>query len=180
MDRRRTADQPYQAGPLHTYLAQDHDRLAAWLARTLDSPPGLDQGAYAHFRAGLLRHIGLEEKLLLPLVRRGGGSELALLADQLHRDHAALTALLVPPPAPELIHTIRSILEEHNVLEEESGGLYEACERLAAGNAQTLATQLQAARAVPVRPHIDTALVRKNIEVLLTARKRAVAESEGG
>ena len=50
---------------LHDFLAADHVRLDGLLtvARAGDR---IDADAYEQFRAGLLRHIGMEEKILLP------------------------------------------------------------------------------------------------------------------
>ena len=50
-----------------------------------------------HARTGLLRHIGMEEKILFPAARRLVHGEIVTsVIAQLHLDHAALTALLVP------------------------------------------------------------------------------------
>ena len=51
-------------GPIAGYLADDHARLDALLTRGTTDP-----AAYADFRRGLLRHIGMEEKILLPVAQ---------------------------------------------------------------------------------------------------------------
>lgn len=53
-------------GKIHCYLAADHDRLDALLERAISDPTNIDAAAYAQFRAGLLKHIAMEEKVLLP------------------------------------------------------------------------------------------------------------------
>ena len=53
-------------GKIHCYLAGDHDRLDALLERAMSDPAHIDAAAYAQFRAGLLKHIAMEEKVLLP------------------------------------------------------------------------------------------------------------------
>ena len=53
-------------GILTRYLAEDHDRLDALLRRALRTPGSIDPEPYAEFRAGLLRHISMEEKVMLP------------------------------------------------------------------------------------------------------------------
>ena len=60
------------SGPLTTVLAEDHRRLDALLHSATSAADHIDQAVYDQFRAGLLRHIGMEEKLLLP-----GGAALA-------------------------------------------------------------------------------------------------------
>jgi hypothetical protein len=80
---------------------------------------------YGEFRKGLLRHIGVEEKIVLPAIERLQGGRRAAVVDRLRLDHGAMVALMVPQPSPSIIATLRSILQVHNVLEEQEGGLYQ-------------------------------------------------------
>ncbi len=57
-------------GPLYQFLADDHTRLAGLLQRATAHLGEIDQAAYTEFRAGLLKHISMEEKGLLPTVQR--------------------------------------------------------------------------------------------------------------
>jgi len=57
-------------GKIHCYLAGDHDRLDALLERAMSDPANIDAAAYAQFRAGLLKHIAMEEKVLLPAAQK--------------------------------------------------------------------------------------------------------------
>jgi hypothetical protein len=142
---------------LHDLLTQDHERLDALLAAALHDDGSVDGAAYSEFRRGLLRHIGIEERILFPLLRNP-------LTERLHRDHAALSALLVPPPAPAELEQIRAILAEHNPLEEGAGGYYEQVAAL---------VDIEKVRAypqVPTAPYSDTPLLRQTIEQLLRAR----------
>ena len=139
---------------LHEYLSDDHERLDA----LLDAALGGDDDAYAEFRRGLLRHIGIEERILFPLVR-------SPLTEKLHRDHAALAALLVPPPTRAEIEQIRAILSEHNRLEEDAGGLYEQVEDLVDMN------KVEAFPQIPTAPYTDSPLLRQTIEQLLRERR---------
>jgi hemerythrin HHE cation binding domain-containing protein len=140
---------------LREFLERDHERLDRLLS---------DERGYPEFRSGLLWHIGVEEKILFPYLRRTRGE--SELLNQLHRDHAALGALLVPPPNPKIIEQIRAILIAHNPLEEGPGGLYEQVED---------ADLLEAVRAFPpvrVAPHADSEITRASIEELLRQRQR--------
>lgn len=83
------------------HLAADHQRLHALLTAAC-AGAALDRDAFARFRAGLLRHIAVEEKVLLPAARRARGGEPVARAYDLRVDHAALTSLLVPTPDVEL------------------------------------------------------------------------------
>ncbi|MEP6889972.1 MAG: hemerythrin domain-containing protein, partial [Nitrospirota bacterium] len=58
----------------------------------------VDQGTYDQFRAGLLRHIGTEEKILLPAAQRLRGGQPLPIAAKLRLDHGAIASLLMPPP----------------------------------------------------------------------------------
>lgn len=157
-------------GPLHELLQQDHARLDDLLHRAERSPGAVDLEAYESFRAGLARHIAMEERVLLPEARRLRGGEPLPIAKQLRADHAALASLLVPTPTPEVVAAIREILEEHNPLEEGPGGLYEFCESLVGDQVDSLIARLQATPAVPMAQHFDGPRVALHIESLLRAR----------
>ena len=142
-------------GPLFCFLAGDHARLDGLLRRAMTEASTIDRAAYAEFRAGLLRHISLEEKILLPAAQRWHGGDPLPMAAKLRLDHGALAALLVPTPTPAIIAAIRTVLTAHNALEEGPGGVYERCEQLAGTEADALLAQLQSAPDVPVAPHAD-------------------------
>ena len=106
-------------GKIHGYLADDHRRLDGLLDRVFSDSETIDAAAYGQFRSGLLKHIAMEEKILLPAAQqRRGGAALAVAA-KLRLDHGALTSLLVPTPTPSVVAAIRAILKLHNPLEED-------------------------------------------------------------
>src|SRR5262245_3344548 len=143
------------SGPLTTFLAGDHARLDGLLRRAIAAGGAIDRAASAEFRAGLLKHISLEEKILLPAAQRWQGGDPLPLAAKLRLDHGALAALLVPTPTPAVIGALRTVLTAHNALEEGPGGVYERCEQLAGAEADALLSQLHAAPEVPVAPYSD-------------------------
>jgi len=149
---------------LSDFLSRDHARLDALLETCMRADENWLAG-YEEFRRGLLRHISIEERVLFPELRRHRG--VTSLEQQLHRDHAALAALLVPPPSPVEIQQIASILTVHNDLEEREGGLYEMVESLAGEELTSLMSRVHAIPPVPVAPHVDTPLVRSTIEQLV-------------
>src|SRR5262245_15607748 len=112
-------------------LADDHARLDALLQRAAARPDIIEASAFAEFRSGLLKHIAMEEKILLPAAQRLRGGQPLPIAAKLRMDHGALAALLVPSPSAAIIAAIRAVLEAHNPIEEGPGGLYEQCEELA-------------------------------------------------
>jgi len=157
-------------GPIAALLTADHERLDALLRRAFATPGAIDHEAYAPFRKGLLRHIGMEEKILLPAAQRARGGEPLPSAARLRLDHGALAALLVPSPTAAIARAIRTILERHNALEEGPAGVYETCEQLAGPEAEELLTTLAAAPEVPVGRHVDSPLV---LEATRRALRRA-------
>jgi hypothetical protein len=152
-------------GPIAKLLAGDHARLETLLARAADDPI-----AYAEFRKGLLRHIGMEEKILFPTAQRAAGGRPLAAAAKLRLDHGALAALLVPTPTPPILRALRGILARHNALEEGPDGVYAACERLAGTEIAALAAALDAAPEVRVNPHVDS-------ELAMNAARRALARA---
>jgi len=94
-------------GALYQYLSDDHDRLDALLGRAVAKPGVIDMELYSEFRKDLLRHISMEEKIVLPAIARWQGGKKAAIAERLRLDHGAIVSLLVPPPTPSIILTLR-------------------------------------------------------------------------
>jgi hypothetical protein len=106
------------SGPLFCFLANDHERLNNLLQCTMTAGGMIDLAAYAEFRVGLLTHISLEGKILLPAAQRWQGGATLPMAAKLRLDHGVLATLLVPTPTPAIIAAIRTALAAHNALEE--------------------------------------------------------------
>jgi hypothetical protein len=157
-------------GPIARFLADDHVRLDGLLRRAVADPAHIDRAAYAEFRAGLLKHIGMEEKILLPAAQRARGGEPLPVAAKLRLDHGAIAALLVPTPTPAIVAALRRILTDHNRIEEDPGGLYETCDEILAAEADEIVARLRAVPDVRVNPHVDSPLV-------FNATRRAVARA---
>lgn len=132
------------------FLTADHGRLNALKSRAASDPK-----AYAAFRRGLLKHIAMEETILLPAVKRLRGAPLAL-AQQIRLGHGAMTALLTPTPTPAIRAAMRAILKVHNKLEEDNGGIYAQCEKVLGAEAPKILEALKNAPDVPLAPHTDS------------------------
>lgn len=156
------------AGSVTNFLTEDHRRLETLLQSALDSGGRLDQVTYDQFRAGLLRHIGMEEKILLSTAQRLRSGEPIPLAARLRLDHGAIAALLMPTPTAGLIATLRKILDKHNMIEEGPEGFYQTCDTLAGAESEQLLARLRAAPDLSVLPHVDTpavlGAVRRSLE----------------
>jgi hypothetical protein len=159
-------------GPLHRFFSADHRRLDGLLERSTAEPDRVDLAPFGEFRAGLLRHIGMEEKVLFVAAREARGGEPLELAARLRVDHGAIAALLVPTPTPAIVAELRSVLGPHNRREEE-GGVYDACdEALGPAGAERLAEELREFPEVPLKPYNDGPLVLKHIEENLALARR--------
>ena len=158
------------AGKIYCYLAGDHERLDALLERAVSDPENIDAAAYAQFRSGLLKHIAMEEKVLLLEAQRLRGGEALSIAPKLRLDHGALTALLVPSPTASIVAAIRAILKFHNPIEEDPGGVYDQCETLVGAEAEPILNELKNYREVKVLPHVDNPFV-------MEAARRAVSRA---
>ena len=156
-------------GPIHRFLADDHTRLGALLAQSLAGPT-IDRAAYEGFRAGLLRHIAMEEKVLFVDARARRGGERLPVTVQLHADHAALASLLVPSPTHALLSTVRDVLATHDPLEEDPGGLYDLCEQLAGDEIDNVLARMHAIPAVRISDHVDEPRIHAHIARMLAAR----------
>jgi hypothetical protein len=150
--------------PISRLLTADHARLEALLDAATARPEAIDPLPYAEFRRGLLRHIAIEEKLLLPATQAARGGAPLAVAARLHLDHGAIAALLVPSPAPAIVATLRHVLAMHNPLEEGDRGLYAECDRLLAAQAGAIVAEIEAYPEVPVSPHNDGPRVLPAVE----------------
>lgn len=151
------------SGLIGTFLARDHRRLDELLRAAGAAPDRIDSDVYDHFRAGLLRHIGMEEKLLWPALQRWRGGEPLPVAAKLRLDHGALATLLMPTPTAQILATIRRILSAHNHIEEGHDGLYALCDRLPETEIQQLWDSLQIAPTVSVMRHSDSPAVMNTL-----------------
>ncbi len=155
---------------LYDFFTKDHRRIETILEEATLDKHHLDADRYHQFRVGLLTHIKMEEKILFPAAQKGNGGELLPLQSKLRLDHGALTSLMACAPTPEVIQAVRYILEQHDILEEKEGGMYEACAQLTQKETQALLTELENVTPVPVHPVNDHPYV-------LEATKRAVARA---
>jgi hypothetical protein len=157
-------------GPLYKFFVEDHRRLEKLLNRATANEPNYEMEAYSAFRGGLLKHIKMEENILIPAAQKARDGKPLAIAQRIRLDHGALVALLVPPPSPIVIRAFHAILAKHNQVEEEQGGLYDLCERLAGTQIDQLMTSLENVQDVPVLPLKDEPIV-------MEAAKRALARA---
>lgn len=161
--------EPSGARPITRHLSEDHARLERLLSASL-AADGLARAPFEAFRAGLLRHIAIEEKILFRAVREAGADAAALaLLRRLRVDHGALASLLVPTPSRALVAELRIILGPHNAAEDAPGGLYERCDALLAERAAEIVERMRSYPPVKVAAYHDGPRVLRTAEAALRA-----------
>jgi len=135
-------------------LEADHRRLVALLNEALAPSDRIDEAAYRELRAGLLRHIGIEEKVLFARARKKLGTPLSR-ARQLRIEHGAIASLLVPTPDHALLRELASLLSDHDAIEEGGDGVYAECDALLADEREEVLEAIRNYPAPRLNPHYD-------------------------
>jgi hypothetical protein len=161
-------------GPISRFLSADHDRLEDLLSEATAVPGEIERSSYEAFRSGLLRHIGIEEKILAAAYRKAGppDPDFEATARLLRIDHGAIAALLVPSPTHELVREIRSILRPHNGMEEGELGFYARCDARLAAEADAIVARMRAYPQVPTMPHNDGPAAKRTAAEALAVSAR--------
>ena len=152
---------------IYQFFTNDHRRIELLLEKATEDVNNIDMDYYHSFRTGLLKHIKMEEKVLFPASQKANGGTPLSLASKLRLDHGAITSLMVVPPDPRVIKVLRHVLEKHDILEEQPGGMYDICENLTAGDTQNILDQLSKVTEVPVQQY-------NKADYALAAAKRAL------
>ena len=155
---------------LYDFFTNDHRRIEKLFDAATRDKDHVDLETYHQFRIGLLTHIKMEEKILFVAAQKANGGEPLPLQAKLRLDHGALSSLMVCVPSPEVLQVVTYILKQHDVLEEESGGMYEACEKLTQNDTQQILEQLRNVTSVPVHPFNEAAYV-------IDVARRAIARA---
>lgn len=140
-------------------MTEEHAELDRLLGAAERDDGTIDEDVYTRFRGGLLRHIAMEEKVLLPFARGKRGEPLPVAA-QLRTDHSAIAKLLCRSPSGAITASLREVLERHNALEEGPRGLYAECDALAGEEAPAIVARMQAQPTVPLAKYYDGPLHR--------------------
>ena len=155
---------------LYDFFTNDHRRIEKLFEEATKNVHEVDLEKYHQFRVGLLTHIKMEEKTLFVAAQRANGGEPLPLQAKLRLDHGALTSLMVCFPTPEVLKVVTCILEQHDILEEKEGGMYEACEKLTQDETDQILEVLKKVTPVPVLPFNEAGYV-------IDVAKRAVARA---
>jgi hemerythrin HHE cation binding domain-containing protein len=155
-DPGRPSGRPEPPHRIYEVMAAEHQRLEALLDLMESREQEANAETYQTFRETLLRHIRIEERVLLPIAKeRNAGTPLALAA-RLRLDHGAFGAMMMLPPTPRVLAAVRAILRIHNPLEDGPGGVYERCDELVGPARPELLLKIQNVQKVPVSPYVDS------------------------
>lgn len=162
-------------GPICRALADDHRRIEALCARGLE-----DEATWIAFRSALLRHIGIEEKIVMPALRAHGHDPDP--GKQIRLDHSAFAGLVTPPPSRDRVDALLALLALHDPLEEGPTGMYtKADELLPAEEIPDILARIAAAPepplAAPYRGERSIPAIAKLLENAYAPRKAASAGS---
>ncbi|HVN48376.1 MAG TPA: hemerythrin domain-containing protein [Bacteroidota bacterium] len=141
---------------INKYFTKDHRRLESLLHRAFNSRENIDETAYAEFRSGLLKHIAMEEKILIPALSNVRDGAPYPLAAQLRLEHGAIASLLVLPPSVTVKNVLLGILQHHNKREESESGLYSDCDCLLSNAPENIMQKTMRYPDVPVMPYNDS------------------------
>ncbi|MBX3232470.1 MAG: hemerythrin domain-containing protein [Labilithrix sp.] len=142
-------------GPIEHFMTEDHVRLDRLLLASEHEDGHVDEPTFARFRHDLLRHIAMEEKVLLPFARERRGGEPLAVAPALRRDHGEIAKLLVRAPTAATLTALRELLARHNQLEEGDAGLYATCDALAGSSSTDVVARLREQPTVPVAKYYE-------------------------
>jgi hypothetical protein len=143
-------------GALNKFFTEDHRRLESLLEQAFIQSDHVDEVAYIKFRTGLLKHIGQEEKILIPALNKIHENQLYPPAAKLRLEHGAIAALLVLPPSAKIKNVLLGILQHHNVREESEKGLYTDCDCLLVDAVETMLDKVHHYPDVPVMHYNNT------------------------
>lgn len=152
------------------YLANDHDRLDVLFGKATADVKSIDADIYQEFRSGLMRHIGIEEKIVFPALVAAYGEIAKSMTIRLRSDHGAIVALLVPTPNVSVIANLSAILSTHNDFEEGANGVYSLLGALDGDVKASIRQQMEQAPEVPTHP-------TKPADEVIEVTKRAVARA---
>lgn len=156
---------------IHEYLANDHARLDALLARATASPDRID---VPQLRDELVRWRRNEQG------RDGGVVRMERAEERRHRitlgsrereENLLFHRDVTEQPGAKLV-VRHVVLDEHNPLEDAPDGLYDHCDRTAGDTALQLLAQMQAILPIRVAQHVDEPRIYEHIERMLAARTR--------
>ena len=146
----------------------DHARICE-LLESVCSPDGIDYGAYQRFRGGLLRHIAIEENILVPAIKKLRDGVDLPAARQLKHENAALASMLVPTPTNEIVARLKKLLAMHDMDAEGRDGLYAELERITGNDLENLLRRMDSAPAASLAAYRDGPKTFETIERLMLA-----------
>lgn len=135
------------------FLTQTHEELRDLLDKSL-SVEGVQLEPYEAFRTELLKHIGVEEHIVLPLVEERSPQRFFALK-QIRLEHRAIGMLLALQPSGEIITVIRNLLKKHDFLEETPDTLYDILDDCCADDQPELLKRIREYPGLPLSDVVE-------------------------
>ena len=125
----KAASAPEHPHRIYEVMAAEHLRLDGSLDLMQSRKRNANVETYQIFRETLLRHIRIEERILLQMAQERNDCKPLALAARLRLDHGDLAAMTMLPPTPKALAAVRTVLKVHNPLEDGPGGALRAMRR---------------------------------------------------
>ncbi len=154
---------------LSSPFREEHLALAAQLRAATGAGGEVDLEAWTSFRKALVRHLAIEERIIVPMLEARRAPELLATRSELAHDHAALMTLLVPAPNPIWLTDLAERLAHHVAAEEGPGGLYELLDRHLASSARELLEAARSLRTIELGPPAEGAATGVAVSLALAA-----------
>ncbi len=109
-------------------LLREHRELLAMITACTRREGEVDLHAFDQYRLRQLRHVAIEEKVLLPALAERTPLGPAF-QNGLRKDHETIVVLCVTAPDPDFVHDLQEFIAWHQRVEEQPGGLFELYQR---------------------------------------------------
>jgi hypothetical protein len=104
-------------------LTTEHEELLGMLDACVTRRSGVDRARFDAFRRRALRHIAVEQRVLLPALGRMHKLTDAM-RNAMSRDHRALVMLCVPEPNIGFVRDLQELLAWQVSVQESAGGVF--------------------------------------------------------
>ncbi len=120
---------------LTNVLQHEHAELIALLDRCVEPSGGVNLRAFDEFRRRQLRHLAIEEKVVMPALARRK-KLVPAFQNALRKDHESIVVLCVTSPNPDFVRDLKELIAWHQRVEEQPGGLYDLFDRFVGDDPQ--------------------------------------------
>lgn len=149
-------------------LTREHVELPALLPGCVLPGGAVDLRRFDEFRHRALRHLAIEELVLIPALARRLGHR-PMFQNGLRKDHAAIVALCVPTPNPDWVKDLGELLAYHNAVEESPGGFYALLDALKLADDPRVTQAIEALPPLELPPFASGHQLRAQLHAVMRA-----------